>query len=338
MSKVLITGMTSSHTAQSANKRALSFAGVVQCVLDGLGHDVTMGDPNINYTAADLSNYDSIIVGVAPITSLSANKAYGALNLIDVALSTNKLTILLDAPQPTQVVSSLRAIESRPENLTKDFYKSRKAYREACIPDVQARLLSTVSTLLYDEWPTTIYPALPWETPNAFNKLPGNITKSFQGINLDSHLITEKKPSATQSHLAQWAADSPYSVWTRRTGATILNDIVPMRKNKGTTDDQADEVMLSSIGSLISPHRDGTWWTYRYAQSMSNLTPVATEWRDSRVLGNSWSLLASSIEQMSVEDRAKLANEQRSSYLSAINDKKTSAHMLASVVLREEVR
>jgi hypothetical protein len=294
-------------------------------VLDELGHDVVMIDPDINATEDDISQYDSVLVGIAPITSLSANKAYGALNVIDVAASAGKLTLLVDAPQPTQILSSLRAVESVPSNLTKDFYRNRKAYRDACIPDVQSRLLNTVSSLLNDDWPVTIYPALPWSTPNAFNKLPDNIVNSLKGIALDSHLIRDNKTDSTGSHLAQWAA-------------TVVNDVVPMRKNKGSTDEQVDEIMSASIGSLISSHRDGTWWTYRYAQSLSNLTPIATEWRESGTLDDSWSLLASSIEHMSVESRAELATEQRNTYISAINDKKTSARLLASTVLRKDAR
>jgi hypothetical protein len=51
---------------------------------------------------------------------------------------------------------------------------------------------------------------------------------------------------------------------------------------------------------------------------MNALTAIATDWKESSILGSSWAHLASSIESMSQEERTTLALEQRKTYLASI--------------------
>ena len=110
MSKILITGMSASHASHSANSRSISFAGVLKTVLTLQGHEVTQLDPEVSWNTKDFEEYDSVLVGLSPLTSLSANRVYGALSVIDVLLDTDKLVFFLDAPEPNRITSSLRAI------------------------------------------------------------------------------------------------------------------------------------------------------------------------------------------------------------------------------------
>lgn len=339
MKKILMTGMTSPHTSEKANDRSLSFCGVVKTVLARAGHSVEMVDPNIRLTAKDLDKYDAIVVGVAPLTSLSANKVYGALHTIGQATKTHadKLTFIVDAPQPAQIVSSLKAITSQPENLVKDFYKNRKDYAAATDPSTFKFLIETAEYLLSSQWPTTLYPALPWNiaTSTPVGKLPDNVGRSTLGVNLDSHLI-KIDDGSSRDNQKFWIADLTNTKWTKDASANLTYPVCGMREHKGWTDAQVTDRMSKSTGALISSQKDGTWWTYRYAQALSIGIPVVTEWRNSQALGASWSVLASNVEMLNDEERLDLSNEQRKTYLGAIDNKRASTTKLERLLFNKK--
>ena len=325
MSKILITGMSAPHVSPDANSRSLSFASLMGLVLILHGNDVTQEEPKIAWTEDDLKEYDKVLVGLSPITSLSANHTYGALNVISHLKDTSKLVFFIDAPEPTRIASSLRAIKKKPENLVKPFYSYRKGYTQANSPEVLNRLLETVDSLLVDAWPATLYPMLPWtDHENIQEQLPEAARPSLKGVNLDRYLLSEQEPSDVE-RTEKWVVENFSSPWTKSTVATLSNPTVPMKWNKGWTDDKVADQVARGIGALISPHQNGTWWTYRIVQCLNALTPVATDWRESGFIGSSWMQLASAIEHMSQEERTQLAKDQRKAYLDAVPSKRDAA-------------
>jgi hypothetical protein len=319
MKKILITGMSASHASLNANRRSLSFAGLVYDVLVESGHEVVMCDPRVSWSLEDVEEYSAVIVGVSPITSLSANKAYGALNLISLLWEDPRLRLLVDAPHPAQIGASLRSVHTNPANLTKPFYAYRQGYQLAASESVSRRLLGTVDRLLNDTWPETIYPSLPWrDAQHVAKELPAGALNSLRGINLDSFLVAESAPKGDVEKIEKWSADAPSSTWTKKVKNTLALPISPMKHTKGQDDMQVGSQILRSAGSLVSPHRDGTWWTYRYIQSLNHGVPVATDWKESQHIGKSWSVLAATIEHMSNVERRDLAWDQLQDYMSAI--------------------
>jgi hypothetical protein len=319
MNKILITGMSASQASLKANRRTLSFAGVMHDVLVESGHDVDMKDPGTDWSIDDLEKYDAVIVGVSPITSLSANKAYGALNVIDILWEDPRLRLLIDAPHPAQISASLRSVTSNPSNLIKPFYSYRQGYQLAATKSVSRRLLGVTERLLNEAWPETLYPSLPWRKHNLVaDELPQKVEGSLTGLNLDSFLVSETAPKEPEERVNKWAADSPTSSWTRKVQKTLAFPVSGMRHTKGNDDGYAADQISRSVGSLISPHRDGTWWTYRYIQSLSLGVPVATDWKESQVIGESWSVLAAAVEHMSAGQRRDLAWDQLRDYMSVI--------------------
>lgn len=288
-------------------------------MLSESGHDVTMKDPRVDWTLDDLEDYKSIIVGVSPITSLSANKAYGALNIIDLLWDDPRLRLLVDAPHPAQIGASLRSVTSNPSNLIKPFYAYRQGYQLASTESVSKRLLGVTERLLNEAWPETIYPSLPWRSiTTVADELPESARSYLTGLNLDSFLVSEKAPKQVEERVNKWAADIPTSNWTRKIQKTLSFPVSGMKLTKGNDDTFAAEQIARSVGSLISPHRDGTWWTYRYIQSLSLGVPIATDWKESRSIGESWSVLAATVEHLSEGQRRDLAWDQLSDYMSAI--------------------
>lgn len=330
--KVLITGMSASQASLSANMRSMSFAGVIHKVLSERGHTVSMLDPDIKWSREDLKSYDAILVGISPVTSLSASKSYGALHVIDLLAEDPRLKLVVDAPYPSQITASLRAILATPSNLTKDFYAFRQGYQLAATESVSKRLLGTVDRLLNGAWMETIYPSLPWQNRlDVAECLPAGATASLTGINLDSWLVSTA-PIETIEKVDKWVADSPTSTWTKKIQKTLGLPVVAMKHGKAMTDIEVGQQIGRSAGSLITPYRDGTWWTYRQIQSLNHLVPVVTDWKDSQAIGHSWAVLGSSIESMSRSEREELAWQQAVDYLSAVLKKDAAAEGLEGIL------
>ena len=112
MSKILLTGMTAPQSSLKSNLRNISFSYAMYSALIDAGHEVEWVDPKIDITKKELESYDSVLVGIAPITSLSANKMYGALNIINLMWGSKKLTLLADAPNISQISTTLRSIKN----------------------------------------------------------------------------------------------------------------------------------------------------------------------------------------------------------------------------------
>lgn len=319
MSHVLITGMSAPHASSDTNKRSLSFAGVIRHVLEQNGHTVTQDDPELSWNINDLDQYDAVLVGLSPLTSLSANRVYGALNLIDLLLESDKLKLFIDAPEPTRITASLRAIMKTPDNLTKTFYSYRQGYALASVPGMAQNLLDVVSYLLNEKWPTTLYPSLPWAgTGKVISQLPAGVAETLMPVNFDSYLLTQQDQLEVEKR-DKWVVENYNTTWTKNQTSILRYTSVPMKWHKGWTDNQVLAQISTGIGSLISPHQTGgTWWTYRLIQSMNACTPVVTDWRESSALGESWTYLASHIEDLTLDQRIELARQQMEAYIASI--------------------
>jgi len=326
MSKILITGMSAPHASPQTNMRSLSFAGVVKQVLTQHGHEVTQDDPEISWNINDLEQYDLVLLGLSPLTSLSANRVYGALNLIDLLRDTDKLKFFIDAPEPTRITASFRAVSKTPDNLTKPFYSYRKGYSYAVVPGMATNLLNVVNDLLYDTWPTTFYPSLPWAgTGKIISQLPTGAAEALRPVNLDAYLINPQDTLEIEKR-DKWVVENYNTSWTKETTNMLAYQSVPMKWHKGWDDEQVFAQIASGIGSLISPYQTGgTWWTYRLIQSLNASTPVATDWRESQAIGDSWTYLASHIETLSLEARVELAHAQRDDYIKAVPSQRDAA-------------
>lgn len=332
MSKILITGMSAPHASMEANKRSLSFAGVISAVLSQQGHDVTQVDPEVSWTTQDLEQYDSVLVGLSPLTSLSANRVYGALSVIDVFLESKKLFFFIDAPEPAKITFSLRAMAKNPNNMTKSFYSYRKGYSHASQPNVLSNLIDVVDYLLNESWPVTLYPSLPWtSSEKVANQLPQGAT--LKGVNLDSYLLTNQDILEIDERDKKWAVDNYLTTWAKSTISTLSFSTVPMKWHKGWSDAEVQSQISRCIGALIGPYPvGGTWWSYRMIQCLNSLTPVATDWKESGVLGKEWLHLAASIEEMTKEERYQLAMDQRDSYVASVPTRRNAAIELTDLL------
>jgi hypothetical protein len=319
--KILLTGMASSHTSPKAHTTNFGFFAALNDTLINDGHDVSWGPSSITWSKEDLDIYDAVFVGVVPPTAISANKAYGALNVIQKLFGSKKLHLVIDSPQYWLLEHSLASVIRQPEKLVGSFYNKRTEYELAISQNNLNTLVDACRKLLDEIWPTTIYPNLPWKTADSVaNLLPSGASASLVGVNLDSLYIktTLSEPNMKTDH---WVTTEANGVWSSAIGRTIRHDIAPIRASKADTNEVISDAISSSIGVLVAPQRrkGGTWWSFVYVQAMNELVPIATEWRESSKIGNSWNVLASEIEDMSPYERYLLAIQQREDYLNSIN-------------------
>jgi hypothetical protein len=316
---LLITGMTAQQANPGAHGRVANYTGFLAEVLEAGGHTVEWGDPHIDH---DLGKYEGVIVGVAPITSLGANRAYGALSIIERLWDSDKLTLFLDAPDPNKIDSSLKAITERPENLTKSFFEYRKEYSQAIRPETTQRLLKAVSWLHTEDWPRTLVPKLPWHTDGSLvNLLPRGARNPNTLMGDLEIFVLEHFESDTAAQLLnpQWAYEpGSNKVWINHLGIQW-----PMEKIPWSSREEADlaamAVIHNSSGTLISPHRDGTWWSSRFGMSLAQGVPVFTNWSEAQQLNPVWGTLPMVYETSDHGTREFIARTQLDSYMQAID-------------------
>jgi hypothetical protein len=321
--KFLFTGMTSKHSSKSVHLNNLSFFGNLELALKDSFPDaeVVWSQPSVLWEAKDLEQYDRVFVGVVPPTAISANHLYGALKVIGLLKGSDKLTIALDHNELWQYKTAFASIAKNSEYLSSTFYAKRKEYDKAS--KFLVDFSNTANHLLNEDWGSVIYPSLPWRSANdvvEYSKLP---ISELVGINLDQYSV-EKYESAISDYRNNTWALSSNNAWAKSSVKSQKYPVMLMKPTKKSDDISVFSLISKSIGSLIPPNdrNSGTWWSHRYIQSLLAQTPIATEWRESSLLGESWSLLPYQIEDMSPATRLELAVDQKNLYLASIGSKK----------------
>lgn len=336
MSRILLTGMTSTQASARLGAKNTNFAGLLKQSLELRGHTVDWLPASLSWDLDHLSQYDSVIVGVAPVTSLSANYAYGALKVIYLLWEDPRLVLFLDAPDVGQIQTSLQTAVVNENTLFKQFYWSRRDYAAV----VESAELMTYTwgacrALLRDpQWPITLYPELPWnDLQETLEKaLPGGARGRLEPINLDSLILTDQ-PANEAPTGNRWLIDAPKTAWSRSTMATVTTQVLPLKWHKGWTDVQIRGQLSLAVGAMVSPQKPGgTWWSPYYAMALASGVPVASHWQDTVRLGDSWTHLAASIEAMSQQERAELAAAQRDAYAGSIPTVEDSATELQQIL------
>jgi hypothetical protein len=327
--KVLVTGMASSHTKPSTNT---SFFGTLVKAVETFA-TVEWATPSVTWTKEFLSQYDSVIVGFVPPTSLGANKVYGAMHVINALYDSSKLVLVVDNPQLWQFKASLASVARDVSTIFTPFYSKRREYKIASTPDISSGIQIAAYKLLNSAWPKTIYPELPWKTAQEVSKfISTEGSDNLVGINLDAMLLSEPKPAKSPAPL--WVADSPSSVWTKKIEKLLSLPTIPLKSTPRDTDEQVFDRIASSFGLLVAPQDRGvgTWWSYRYIQALNASVPIVSDWRDTGSLSQNWYLLGSTLEEATAQERLDIARAQREDYLRSIPNKEHSLNLIKSLL------
>ena len=317
--KVLFTGTASSHCKSSSNT---TFFGLLAKAVSEFA-EVVWAAPRLSWTERDLEEFDAIIFGLTPPTSLSANKIYGAMHLLGLMYHSPKLRLVIDSPQIWQYKNSIEAVKRDVDVLFKDFYSKKYGYLEAKTSTGRKYIELASSNLKTGPAPVTYYPTLPWSSDSKVSSVLGFIDESrLYGMSLDSLVLAQEPYSPAERH-QQWAVEDLNRSWYVNLKPTLNLNGAEVRASKVLDDYTAGNLIRSSIGLIVPPQdrKTGTWWSYRYAQALNSYTPIATLWQESIKLDQSWAYLPYQIEEMSGPERISLARGQLESYQQAIKPK-----------------
>jgi hypothetical protein len=335
--QILLTGMSSSHTSPKVHDSNFGFFGVLNRIFTELGHSVVWTGSSVSWTKEDLNQYDAVFVGVVPPTSVSANRAYGALSVIETLWGSSKLHLVIDSPQQWLIQPSLKSVIAKPNTLVKEFYAKRAEYELALAPDKLAQLIRACTLLSEEVWPITLYPSLPWHADAESQNFPPGARDVALGINYDSALVESISTfSKFDVREARWLIDAKLGQWSDTVSKLVHHPVALLRESKAKTNYDALVELVNATGLLMAPQRrqGGTWWSYSLVQALATLTPVASDWRETMSLGDSWNILPATIEEMSVADRYMTATEQRRTYLEAAPTKQETIEIVNNLLRR----
>ncbi len=332
--KVLVTGSTAQQASRLHVERTPTFSNLLVRSFQDAGVDAQLAAPKLGWDEKFLSEFDLVVVGIAPTTSIAANKIYPALITAEKARNIGNLALLLDAPESFKIFPSLRAWLDTDTTL-KSFYNRRKNYSDVVEDEnLQVQVKSFISYLCEDPWPTTFYPTFPWSTKDSLIKnIPNLDSEALQGVNVDLYVLLQ--PAKVRNFYASdeyWTCDSMSPFGNQQ--AKLLNKpVLPTRSSIWETENDTLSRIRESIGTLIATYRNGeSWWSPALAQSLSQGVPVVHDWRVTGYLGDEWSNLASTVENMNISDREELAYSQKQLYLSKLPEQEEiSTNLLKTI-------
>lgn len=337
--KVLLTGATASQVPSEKSAAIPTFSSLVSEALRQGKHDVTWVKPSVDLDKAYLSEFDAVVVGIAPPNSTAAHRIYGALSIAQYAHELGTLRLLIDAPEPKRVWDGIRAIHNKPQDLTKDFYFNRHEYRKTSDKKTSARLHKAINVLFAKKWPTTIYPSLPWMPLSSISsKIPMLSESDSVGLNYDSRILEKTgTPVSPIDRSDYWVVDFPNTQWSKGIEKTLRHQVLPVRGSRWERGEDSLSRLQGSLGCLISVHGRGVpWWSSTLSQALHNGIPAVTDWSLSSMLGPDWSVLAQSVEEMSAHERSAMAEGQRISYLSVVPSWKNSVDLTCNALLGDQ--
>lgn len=309
MKKVLITGTTASHSSVQANLRNMRFTGLLSMALMHAGIEIELRDVS---SSESFDEYDKVIVGLSPSTSLSSNKIYNALDVIN--RYGDKTVLLMDSPDPHLVYRSINSSLNNPSIMSKDLYSKRKDFQEFINNKSFAdSVVSGMDKVLTKKLPLLV-PSVPY-----FTHTPESLrvqTEDLIELNFDSFFESDNYYEERQSS-KYWIADSRKNIWVEQVHNSVSNPVLNFKRSHYDSDIDLVDRVLDSFGYLKNNQKyDNPWWSRNIMLTLSCGVPVFSDWRFTSKMGDSWSLLPHTVEGMSHADRKELSLEQKSSYLS----------------------
>lgn len=331
--RILFTGMASSHCKETENT---TFFGTLVSLYKTVADVVDIATPSVDWSSEYLNSYDAVFVGILPPTSPSANKLYGALHVMALLQDSNKLNLVIEHPQIWQYKSSIASVIKNTDSLFGSFYRTKHEYKKALAS--KDTIQSGLNTLSSSQWPTTVYPLLPWNSSEKILEFfPWVDAKSFVGINLDAFLVSEDFPEITSRDVS-WSIDIPNTAWAKKLAKLTTYQILGAKESIRASDTDVYSKISKSSGFILSSQDRGvgTWWSYRLIQALNSMTPIVTEWKESQVISPSWGVLIGELEDMDYTDRIKLALSQKTSYRNSLPDKNEVLSLLENLVKKNE--
>jgi hypothetical protein len=321
MDKVLVTGATASQYSREAHDRSTRFGGLLSDALQNCGVSVDVKSMGIESSSKDLTDYDSVLVGMAPITSLSSNKMYTALHTFMNAYEDGKAKVFFDAPEPHLVYQSFKSVLNNPAILSKNLYAKREGYEKVSTDVIlNKKILSTIEFLLDGDY-DIIVPSVPYYEASRENYgIPLGKSGQFYALNFDSKFKDDFNILLGEQ-AKYWSAENISSKWSRNISKTIAKPVLGIKRSSYDTNKDYVSRFQHSYGYLLETYKNSTpWWSPNIMLSLSCGAPVFSDWRHTGSLGTTWSGLPHSVEELTHEERYALSVGQKESYLKSAPD------------------
>lgn len=317
MNRVLITGMTS---AQYNGARGTTFARLLEAAATMKGYDAVIAEPPLVWEPAYIEQFSKIFIGLAPVNSVAANNAYGALTGIKTLWDDPRLVMYIDAPDPMKIKTGLTAAlrVGSESYLFKDVFRTRKHFTPAMSDRKNRTKISLAVELLNgSHLPTSIYPIMPFEAD--LDGLPPGAA----AVNLDTAVARHGIERAMfKSDTSLWVATDFSSPWTTAQRQLVHGRVESLTVKRAQDDAVSISRLKSSVGLMHGPMRNGqVWWSQYVSMALAAGVPVATAWERSADVSHSWSVLPGTIEALSSQDWIDLAAEQATTYFAACEPK-----------------
>jgi len=313
--KVLVTGMTSRQTNPAKTGGDVMFSWLMCEALRSAGHEVELRRPNVE---EDLSSYDHIFVGLAPLHGLGSSSAYGAISAILRNWGdSSRLSLYLDDPDALKVVGGIRTMTTDPGRFTKPFFAYRREYEIANSDEWRPWLRLGVTKLDSEAWPRLVVPMHSWGNADAAyaSRVP---QAAGRIVGLDMSKFLPRFPDTPyQERKQHWIyEDKSIGKWRRQQQTSF--ETIRWGKDSPHGRRPADPKLLEAYGEawgILAPPQDpAAWWTSRMGYAMQAGAVWCSKWQDLTALGEDFAWLPYQIEELSLSDRDALAARQAETF------------------------
>jgi hypothetical protein len=335
MEKILVTGCTSSQMSVDANKRSTRFSGLVNTSLCYSGKDSVMMPVPMSFTEKDMSNFDSLIVGLSPFSSMSAHKSYNALHAISLAKKCGiDFHVIIDTPEPHLIFKSYDSIVKNPSLFTKNLYSNRDGFSAIESDDKLKNNLLDMVSLVSDADFKIIYPSVPYfEHTRESLGIPTNKNSSLFGFNFDKLFADNIYKPSTKS-TRYWSVEDEKPKWSRNIVKLLDKPVIKLKRSQYDLEVDYIDRLQESYGYLVPVYKDEQpWWSRNIMLSLVSGVPVFSDWKHTQKLGEHWNVLPSHVENWSPEQRYELSVYQKISYANSLISWEESSKILTETVL-----
>ena len=324
--KVLFAGYTSQQVGGRIMLGYASLPEMYMQVLTDAGHECVMKKLT---PGEDISEYDAMIVGQAPLHSLGAYYLYPTLEAITRARE-SKVALLfsLDDWQLSNLMSGVRTLNKNTDRLFKGqrgqkgnddpatlVYKKDRAW--AVQPDIRPRIESVVRAMEDRPWPPTIVPRFNWGNAELIKeKVP---TRELIELDMSPYCTDYSTVIPSDSERsAQWVLGTLalYEKWVDKLDLSwhVAMYGGPVRKSPYPRVPESEllDVYAHSWGTMAAPypHAGSGWYRHRYVHAMRTRCVMLVDEKDGEHIGPSWTVKPSEIEGMNQRQLRELADAQ----------------------------
>jgi hypothetical protein len=329
--KVLVTGMTSRHCNPERSLHDVSVSWLIAEACRSLGYEVEHRNPTLAEDVA--TEFDHIFIGIAPPHALGANRIYGAMSALLRGWGANKVSLYIDDPDVTKIVSGVRTQFNDPARFLKQLYNYRLEYETATQPEWRDWLWTGVKYLHENAWPTTILPVFPWAPMDKWQKKLPNAT-SLHGVDLSGFMPTFDFEDAVERQ-RRWISESPADGKWMRTVRPVL-DVQRYGSKKKGLDSRPDDkglvdVYRGSWGVVEEPTLDG-WWSSRIGYAAASRALYVSRWQDVMALGEPYGVLTDAAAEWDLETRDAWAEAQAVSFERVSTPRAAAQAFIESIV------